>query len=444
MEYVGLLGLIGLIGYFASRSLSDKFKNLQGTVHDTESRITRNNEFISDLQNELNRLGTLLQNYATRTDLNNFSADFLRQIKGDLQRVEKSLNAELKNYAELSSVKNLENKLSDLPKTSDLQNLQSALQELKRNIASLEVRISDGNSEPDRSPVKILEQRIATLEADNQNLVKKNAELSAQILQHQNYFTQIQTTFNNQQAFNKNLESNVDTFSKEVELQKKINDEFDARIKKLESFKETPTLTIKDFHIKKSNRLFFTNEPRDAERSLATAEKVTEIIDFLKKSNFSKKENFIQLLENYYRNLQKFADKLKRGKFDEDNFSEEASKAFFSVLSKYLLMALPVSIYRGIKENPAFYAAFLKKINSYLAACNVYTELVEPNKLMTHGDLEKMNVIKKTTDVKNKDKLIDEVERLPYFLDYLNEDDEIEYCSFEGTMTVMKFEGGAK
>ena len=233
MEYVGLLGLIGLIGYFASRSLSDKFKNLQGTVHDTESRITRNNEFISDLQNEINRLGALLQNYTTRTDLNNFSADFLRQIKGDLQRVEKSLNAELKNYAELSSVKNLENKLSDLPKTSDLQNLQSALQELKRNIASLEVRISDGNSEPDRSPVKILEQRIATLEADNQNLVKKNAELSAQILQHQNYFTQIQTTFNNQQAFNKNLESNVDKLSKEVEVQKKINDDFDARIKKL-------------------------------------------------------------------------------------------------------------------------------------------------------------------------------------------------------------------
>ena len=470
MEYIGLIGVFGLgglVGYFSADKLRNIIQSVKKSLLDTESRIARSEKFISDLQNEIDKLNSQLQNYASRTDLNGLSNNLTRQIQSDLQKVEKNLNAELKNYAALSSVKNLEDKISDAVQNSDLQNLQSALQDIKRNIAALEDKFNtlergdistpSTSTAPTDNAVKILEQRLSALEADNQNLTKKLADQNALITQHQNYFAQIQTAFNNMQ----NNFVAQSQFSEQLERQKKFYADFeerfkkfDERLKKLEGGKTdsgagtttppVPPIKIDDFQVKKSNRQFFTNDPRDAEKSLATAEKVSEIIDFLKNSNFAKRESFIQLIENYRRNLQKFADKLKRGKFDEDNFSEEASKAFFSTLSKYFLTALPVSIYRGNKENPAFYSAFLKKINEYLAACHVYTELIKPQKFMTHNDLEKMTIIKKSTGVKTQDKMIDEVERLPYFLEYLTEDGDIEHCCFEGTMTVMKFEGGVK
>lgn len=456
MEYIGLLGLIGLIGYFSAKSLKSKFDLLKKTLPDTESRIARNEKFISDLQAEIEHLNSILQNYATRSDLNGVSSN-LRQIQSDLQRLEKNFNAELKNYATVSSLKNIENKLFDLPQSSDLQNVKDALQDIKRSVVALEDRINaietskmppiGTSTSTSDSDVKILVQRISSLETDNRNLHQKISDQNALLAQNKNDFAQIQYAFNNLQN---NFGVQISRLSEQLDQYKKFNDALEERVKKLEGSGggnppvTSAPLTIKDFQIRKNNRQFFTNEIRDAEKSLATAEKVSDIIFFLKNSNFAKKESFIQVIENYRRNLQKFADKLKRGKFDEDNFSEEASKAFFSTLSKYFLTTIPVSIYRGNKEDPAFYRAFLEKINEYLAACHVYTEFVEPKKFMTHDNLEKMNVIKKSTDVKSEDKRIYEVERLPYFLEYLTEDGDIEHVVFEGTMTVMKFEGVTK
>ena len=179
-------------------------------------------------------------------------------------------------------------------------------------------------------------------------------------------------------------------------------------------------------------------------RSISIIENLSGITSFLESSSYDKKENFIRLIKNYQQNLQKFIDKVNRGKFDEDNFSEEATDAFFDTLSKYFLATLPVAIYRGGKENPKFYSELLLQTNSYLAACHVYTELIEPKKFMKHDDVEKMNIVKKDTAVKSEDKIIDEVERLPYFLDYLTEDGETEHFCFEGKMVVYKFDGGKK
>jgi hypothetical protein len=83
-------------------------------------------------------------------------------------------------------------------------------------------------------------------------------------------------------------------------------------------------------------------------------------------------------------------------------------------------------------------------MNEYLSACRVYTELVEPKKIMQHDDIEKMNIVKKDTTLESQDKIIDEVERLPYFLDYLTEDGETERFCFDGSMVLLKFDGGAK
>ena len=415
MEFIGLLGLLGLIGFFFGRGLEQKFESLKKEVrrgsgdNNFETRIAENEKIISDLQREIIKINSALQNFSTVSDFDNFS----RQVQTTLQELEKNFSLSI------SKVSESENKFSaeDLRQLqSSLKNFQTKIEELQSANKNFDTRLKSlESSKISQSPA---EQKIPALE-------KKIAELNSVLVQYQNYFVQIQNNLNN--------------------LQKKFTAENEPPPTPVTA-KPTPVKItppeIRDFQIKNLNKPLFTNNLSDVAKSISVIENLSGLTSFLENSNFDKKETFIRLIKNYQQNLQKFTDKIKRGKFDEDNFSEEVSEAFFDTLSKYFLATVPVSIYRGRKENPKFYSEFLARINSYLATCHVYTELIEPKKFMKHDDVEKMNIVKKDTAVKSNDKIIDEVERLPYFLDYLTENNELEHYCFEGKMVVFKFDGG--
>lgn len=450
MDYLGLLGLLGLLGFFSGRGLENKINHRINNLPNNESRIAQNEKFIADLKKEVERVQIALQSCLTTKDSDNFS----RKVQEELQRLERILQAEENKYATISSLNEIKNKIDNVPQNSDLQNLKATLKEIQREISALE------NNQP-APPVSVpsdstekFEKRIAQLEF-------QISEQNKLITQYQSYFPQIQAGFNN--------------LNQKLDEQTRINAALEGRIKKLETIKAEPVkpltpptppppqvsdtpkvseppkvpekpkfLEIKDFQIKANDLTLFSNNPAEAVKSLKIIENVSPLLSFLESSNFEKKENFIRLVKNYQQNIQKFSDKVRRKKFDEDNFSYEVTDAFLGTLEKYFLTKLPVSIYRGNKENFKFYSEFLKKINAYLESCHVYTELIEPKKVMDHNDIEKMNIVKKDTALKSEDKVIDEVERLPYFINYLTEDDELESLWFDGSMVVLKFDGGTK
>ena len=227
--------------------------------------------------------------------------------------------------------------------------------------------------------------------------------------------------------------------------------------KVFESLKEDAYLTIENFDIKPTGRIFFTNKPDEVFKNLKIASNLSGITSFLESSNFDKKESFIRIIENYRQNLKKVTDKVRRKKFNEDALSEEVTEAFFNTLSKFFLATIPISIYRGARQETLesldeniqegefkFYSAFLTKINEYLAACQVYTVPVLPKTTMTSEDIDRMSVTRKETLTESEDNLIDEVERLPYYMDYLTEGGEVENFCSEGKMVVLKFDGGAQ
>ena len=406
MECIGLLGLLGLIGFFFGRGIEQKFENFKKEVrrgnnnNNLETRIAENEKNISDLQRELGRINSALQNFVTFNDFDKFS----RQIQITLQELEKKISVSI------SKVSESENKIS----AEDLRQLQSTLKNFQTKLDE----VQNAN--------KKFDTRLNTLESSKISaLEKKISELNSVLVQYQNYFVQVQNNLNN--------------------LQKKFIADNEPTPKPIISTPKPAQVIppdIRDFQIKNLHTPLFTNNPGDTAKSISVIENLSGLTAFLENSNFDKKESFIRLIKNYQQNLQKFTDKIKRGKFNEDNFSEEVSEAFFDTLSKYFLATVPVSIYRGRKENPKFYSEFLARINSYLAACHVYTELIEPKKFMKPDDVEKMSIVKKDTAIKSNDKIIDEVERLPYFLDYITEDNELEHYCFEGKMVVLKFDGG--
>ncbi|MBR6012751.1 MAG: hypothetical protein IK062_03085 [Selenomonadaceae bacterium] len=454
MEFIGLLGLLGLIGFFFGRGLESKFDSLKKEVRrknedtNVETRIAENEKFISEVQREIEQINSALQNFATVNELNKTS----QQIQIPLQEMERKISAAV------SKVNELENKFSaqsqnfsaeDLKNIQNsLKNFQTKIEELQNANKKIDVRLKSVEnlkisppSVPNDSE-KIFGQKISALET-------KISEQNSILSQYQNYFAQLQNNLNNLQ---KKIDEQQNNSKIKFDELSKITSNLEGRIKKLESDSVVtppppvipPPPFIYKFQIKNLKMPLFTNNPRDAAKSISVIENLSGLTSFLENSNFDKKETFIRLIKNYQQHLKKFIDKVQRGKFDEDTFSEEVTDAFFDTLSKYFLATLPVSIYRGSKEDPKFYSEFLVQVNSYLSACHVYTELIEPKKLMKHDDVEKMGIVKKDTAIKNDDKIIDEVERLPYFLDYLTEDNESERYCYEGKMVVFKFDEGKK
>lgn len=271
------------------------------------------------------------------------------------------------------------------------------------------------------------------------------------------------------------LEKILVEFKTTFDVQEKVFDEFKAKFDEqdkalasvqqsiskfeevFESIKEKMYLTIENFDIKTTGRIFFTNKPDEVFQNLKIASNLTGITSFLESSNFEKKENFIRIVENYRQNLKKVSDKVRRHKFNEDALSEEVTDAFFNTLSKFFLATIPISIYRGARQETLdalddkahedefkFYSTFLMKVNEYLAACQVYTVQILPKNVITSSDIDRMSVTRKETSNEAEDNVIDEVERLPYYMDYMTESGEVENFCSEGKMVVLKFDGGAQ
>ena len=267
-------------------------------------------------------------------------------------------------------------------------------------------------------------------------------------------FGDFQTKFDAQEKNFGDVQKKFDEQGSVIEsLQKNVADF--AKI--FESLKGQTFLTIENFNIQPTGRIFFTNKPDEVFNHLKIASNLTGITSFLESSNFDKKENFIRIIENYRQNLKKVTDKMRRKKFNEDALSEEVTEAFFNTLSKFFLATIPISIYRGARQETLeavdeqsrdeefkFYSTFLAKVNEYLAACQVYTIPVLPKNLMTSADIDRMSVTRKETSNDAEDNVIDEVERLPYYMDYLTEGGETENFCSEGKMVVFKFDGGAQ
>ena len=278
----------------------------------------------------------------------------------------------------------------------------------------------------------------------------------------------IQTKFDEQDKLFDDVKAKVETQDKVIEdckakvaAQDGVLDSVQQSIgefaKMFESLKGKTYLTIENFDIKPTGRIFFTNKPDEVFKNLKIASNLSGITSFLEGSNFEKKENFIRIVENYRQNLKKVSDKLRRHKFNEDALSEEVTDAFFNTLSKFFLATIPISIYRGARQETLesldekvhedefkFYSTFLTKINEYLAACQVYTVPVLPKNTLTSSDIDRMNVTRKETANADEDNVIDEVERLPYYMDYLTEGGEVETFASEGKMVVLKFDGEAQ
>ena len=170
-------------------------------------------------------------------------------------------------------------------------------------------------------------------------------------------------------------------------------------------------------------------------------QKMDELITDLSLSKIAEpaKTSFMKNLRWGMEALEKLYSKFDFDGCDPEDISEEITDKFFKIISENILDNVMVAIYRGGKDAVG-YNEFLGKVNHYLAAHDIYTREILPGSKAEGNIISDIEPpVSKRTDVAADDGKIDEVELLPYFMIYENDDGNVETVRKRGRIVRLKY-----
>lgn len=195
--------------------------------------------------------------------------------------------------------------------------------------------------------------------------------------------------------------------------------------------------TIDLFRLKEEKgKVFLQGTGGDMAAALKEKADLTDILDFIQNSEMGEKEksSYTRIFENANKQIHKLAESID-AEDEGEELSEQITEKLFKIINKKLLPQM-VSIYRKVKNGDSLYGEFLGKLNEYLAGLSIYTGDVRPGRKYT-GNEDLLPLPVETTD-SNLAGCIREIEKLPYYMNYKDEDGEIEHFMSEGNASVYK------
>lgn len=149
--------------------------------------------------------------------------------------------------------------------------------------------------------------------------------------------------------------------------------------------------------------------------------------------------SFLKNLRQTKTALEKLDQKFNFVGCDEDELSERVTDKFFKIIGDNILDNIMPGIYRGGRD-AAGYEAFLQKLNSYLIQHGIYTLDISPGATITGNISDHIEppILKPTMNAADDGK-IDEVELLPYFMNYEDDDGNLEWLRKSGRIIIMKY-----
>lgn len=401
-------------------------------------RVVQRYEFqICELDKKVNSLSNTVKTF--QDTINNLQKQ-LNKVN-NIQPTSQS-NDEHKFYLLNSQIKNLNEEMSDIRKKVNERDSKEQFDEYKTRIETLEQTVKEQSV-----IIKSQENKINTLE---RNFEKLNV-LVEQLVNKQSLVSEEQST--EEDLSEKKSEEQYISVKNE-EQKEQSNTGFDVEsIPVFNKPKKTTQINIddflmpnpekqydiKNFDIVKTDNLFLSGEISKIKIELQKALNMDNITEFLQQSSLENKQAYLDIFGRYKKNIQKFIDKLSVDEDDEEIW-EILTEKFFKIVKNDILSNVMIGIYRGIKNNKKDYELFLREVNKYLNSCCIYTRYVHPDMKYTKNDLDDMVPLKKETCDLKRDGYIDEVERLPYYIDYLNEDGDKESFCCDGKFVVLKYE----
>ena len=441
----------------ANKSLAEKLSTVKDTASTgkADNSVKAVEERVAVIESNRQEWLTKLQQYQAvivqwQNDFNTLQEQFNKQQEAIIKYNEafEARQKQLDEYQKLfDSQNNVQTALSDQ---------QTKFEGYRNALIDLEGRIKNIESRQQKEPVireDLQNQKVSTTQEEL--TIQKESTISENLTAQKEYAIREEAPTSKEPVFREGFSSQeVSVIPEESSVPKEPVFHEGLPIQKVQAIPEESIvpkkpiviegLTPRDFNVKKNGKILFSNGVKQAIRQLRIAESLSYITAFLASSQYNKKRVFIDIVNNYKQSLNKIENNLTHKKFNENNISQELTEAFFTALSDNFLKPMIGTIYKDRSDNPEFYSKLLKKINEYLNACCVYTNLMEPQRVMNSADIENMEIINKNTTQEDDDKIIEEIERLPYNIDYLNRNGGVEHFCCKGKMVVLNFVEGDK
>lgn len=276
---------------------------------------------------------------------------------------------------------------------------------------------------------KLIQRQEILLSKEREICIKENVQDETKLLNSEDILDK--PKINSEINF---LNSKVEEEIKKIDDEIIISNELTNNLNTLLENKET---SLNLFDIKNSEKILFNGDLSSLNNSIETIKNTSNIENFLINSNIEEKESFIKIITKYIEVLSKNISKIDLDDDDEEIY-EILSEKFFSILEKHFINKLIISLNRIIKsrEENIEYIGLLNEINNYLNKCSVYTRFIKENEFIKDIDFEDLQVMSKKTIDEKEHNLIFEVEMLPYYLEYINDLEEIEKFNIKGNVTV--------
>ncbi|MGL6066380.1 MAG: hypothetical protein ACRC0R_04810 [Cetobacterium sp.] len=292
-----------------------------------------------------------------------------------------------------------------------------------------------------------LGKRILTLEKKiKQNIIEKNN------------IPIVDTATKNQKCFEiseKKIEELKDSIDK-LEVLTTIQN------KKIENLEKNLVETQKYFEKKKESLITEIYEKKEVQIESAIKKEIQKVIlfdkkenhekiyfkfidnlkvveQFLKKSQDSEAELYSKLIDQYKESLERVNKKINFLKIEENEYSEELTYKFIYVIERDFLRIL-TSIIKGEKlKNRDFYKVFKNKLEEYIENLGFYKREdldITEGKVLNENVYTYMELFRVSTEDKNLDKKIKEIELDPYFIKFYDEDGEEKEYATKGKLSV--------
>lgn len=412
-----------------------------------------------DMSRELEQIKVYIIN---RVEDNTDIKRIVQQYDVQIKKID-GLNSTVKTLQNtVSSLQNQLNKVNNTPATNQysnelkIQSLNSQITDLIKRVSSLEKKLDEKNlayrtnEQTDKyvARIKELEQtvneqnKIINSQAVRIEKLEKNFEklspIIEQLMQKNETAIEKQTVAEEKTQEEQPKESfDIDALLvfNHSEEQKQIFNADDWFMPNQEK-----QYDIKKFDIAKTDKLFLSGDTSKIKNELQKAFNTDNIIQFLQQSSLKNKQTYLKIFEKYKRDIQKFIDKVVIDEDDEEIWGNITEK-FFEIVQKDILSNFMISIYRGLKNESdrSMYEQFLSELNKYLTFCCIYTRYIHPDVKYTKDNIVDMELSQKETNDLEKNDYIDEVEQLPYYIDYLNEDGEKEHFCYDGRFVILKY-----
>ena len=332
-----------------------------------------------------------------------------RNIVQKLEKIDSKLNSLIAQESDRDNrISKLESEIDRLKKAPSAASAQKEVETLKDANKQLSNRLSE------------IEHEHLALKSRLENAEKENIGLANRLTQ---------------------LESNYQELLKRVEaLEKPATDvPVPTPVPEIPIPKAPTKKTIEHFYLNNAEGLKFANNRIAIKKAFAKALDIQALLNCIQNANIDadNKKAYLMILENYHKQLDRAVTKFSYD--DEEDLSERASSTFFDLLGKHILNNLAVALYRSLeyKLDDAV-LLIVDSLNHYLVGCGVTTVSVKPNEKITKEIASVCSIMIEHVDDRAKDDQILEVEKLPYYLDYIDEDGDKDKLYSNGKITVGK------